>query len=288
MKNKKKSAVDVPSHLQNLPEDQPNTYYAVGQASDGQLFVRRIGSSTESERKLKSAFKAFKAEATAAYTNLFELREDGSVDQVFELSNPELQKLNQSAKQLVYEQFDAEYPRVAEALNKFVDVAVGDMMANSTLKLPEGLIPITEVEYGHFLKQDLTGREKDFLAGKFESMVGFGLQNGLTAMFPFSLGSYKYREARAISEIARRMNARFIFFTNEVWVRNPKTGQRTGQEGLNAMVVLPDGSVAAAAGAVYERKNDKLRVVHPIDLIGSANQHLFPAWSETVSAQQAA
>lgn len=211
---------------------------------------------------------------------------DTAMEEDFAAKNREYEKRIEAG-------FDQDFPEVAAYVQNFVDSAIKDIdeAKQAAPELKMGLDKIKEL-LSNFLKM-----QKDQLlkTGETNSLLGWGLpDSGAFVALDFNLTAAKYRVARAVSEIAGKVNAPYIVYVGEGWWREPKDLERTGDEVVMAYVILPDGSVTTSGQFSFRRIDCPLAIKEDIEIHQSKGQRLeqtlFPAWAyippenETVAA----
>ena len=194
-------------------------------------------------------------------------------------------------RNLIATQYRTEFPKESKYLDKFVKDVVANLSETSEIpsSVADGIINVNTSQGQKAITELLTTVLKTqednlFKTGKTEQMFGWILPNGVMTFVPGGLGTAKYPQARAISEVAEKANASHIIFVGETWIRD-KNNDRNGQEGLHAMVVLSNGDVLTSASSVYQRKPGRkpsFKVIQPVTTEKTKGeymkQYLFPAW----------
>jgi hypothetical protein len=213
---------------------------------------------------------------------------DGSTSSSFW---PRGQKL---ARQAAEDLYDRVWPDVAELSRQFVHDAVVTINSRDRVyrssrvqeAVASGAIDpwIQSSSMGDLLRKLLFEEEKEFLAtGELTQKIGFVTKYG-AAMLAVGAPYEKYRWGRAVSEVARKVNALQIIQITGGFLRDSETRERNGLEFLWGLAINPDASIEASARGVYEKKNGRYRVTQEIKVIDANRdeQYLIPAWREGV------
>jgi hypothetical protein len=189
------------------------------------------------------------------------------------------------AKEAALDLYDSVFPDVAEMAREFVEenveramrIAADDKLSN--LAVQEG----EQVSPDQFLPH-LLDLAKAGLAETGEAVQQIGwLVNNRIALFPFGMPPLeKYRYFRAVSEVARRINASAIVHISDAY-QLTADGERTGTEMVMVTWVNPDGTCSSTAAGYTRRKHPQLRrdiITFSLDAVGTEGmtQKLVPAW----------
>jgi hypothetical protein len=278
-----------PAPASPVPQDEQSYEVIVCAIVNDQLKIGREADDLDLKKFMEGA----------TYTNAFRVYSNGFITPKYSIkpksgveddATRQFQSGTRRFQKYLTEQFDTMYPETGEMAQKFVQIfteRVNGMKAATTDGLLDNAkdVVVTESEQFNeeFLNAILTGIEAEYLrTGTFQPLLGWGLTPDLVAMFEIGLQSWKYRHARAISEVAKNVGAKYLVFVNDGWVRDPKTGKRNGKDALTASIISPDATVLYSVSGTYLNKNGKIQVVEPIH--GSkvdhrTEQRLFPAWT---------
>ncbi len=253
---------------------------------DGELKTARI-----SEGIYAKEYKKLCEGAT--YKNIFRVYESGRISPCYSLNPKDAPNAEACAQAHQFENdtrkfqkhltehFDEMYPETAKKAREFVDI-----FTDKVTKMKDDLGEL-EDDGGWFSEKTLTPLlediEGDYLrTGQAKNFIGWGLRTDVVALFEIGLAEWKYRHARAVSEVAKNVGAKYLLTVSEAWERDLETGKRTGRDALCAQIISPDGIVLSCASGTYLRKGDKIEVVEPIKgekADHTTEQRLFPAWS---------
>ena len=194
------------------------------------------------------------------------------------------ERLNDEFKERIEaDYYDREFPEHAANANRLVQSALRNISAVSRVPVvvPEGAA--VNPEYlTHVIRDYLQEAKQQIAKGdQANGMVGLGIEDGLWIV-PIGLPEPRYRNARAISEVAAVINAPIIIQGGEVWIRDPKTLKRTGGEGVMVSVISPDGNVVASGSMTFHRnplKFDEPEVEITADSKEKPKQFMFPKWA---------
>lgn len=226
------------------------------------------------------------------YWNVFVLYEDGHAHNRMSFKdgiNPEYKAWCDATTQhfmtLVEAEYDKVFPHVAAQMKQHAEKWLHDISATTTVPVavPEGAT--INPEYWVSLIRNYMEKAKKQLieTGEAGGIFGWGIDEG-TFLCNSDLPTQKYRFARTISEIASVINAPFIVHGSEVWVHDPKTSKRTGDEGVCVNVILPDGTVGAQGYMQFRRIDCPLKVEETVVQVADKTkrdwkQFLFPQWA---------
>jgi hypothetical protein len=266
-----------------VPKDRQNYEVIVCAIVNGELKIAREAEDIDVEKFCEGA----------SYQNTFRVYEDGFItptysiepknlkDEAARVSAQQFDSNTRKFQKLLITKFDEMHPETAERAREFVDI-----FTEKVNVLRDEMNVVADMSDGaqfdeKCLVKVLEGIEAEYLStGSCHSMIGWGLRPDVVAMFEIGLQEWKHRHARAISEVAKNVGAKYLMVVNEAWVRDPNTGKRTGQDALTASIISPDGTVLYCAGGIYMRKRQKIQVVRPIEAEADhrTEQRLFPAW----------
>jgi len=278
-------------------DDMRYVQYGVLQ-KDGQDTIVRIGDPQNDgdsfEQNLKAFIELMKANPPAikngsrdVYGNVFELYEDGRAHNKVTTTNEELKAWHKDVtanfREIIESRYDHEFPEHAANMNDLVQKFVSEIRAkaNIPVQLPEGAVFNFEYFIDGIRRYLETAKQQIIETGEAKSVIGWGVEEGILT-YPIGFPKTKYRFGRAVAEVASIINAPFIITGGEGWVRN-KDGKRTGDEVLQADVILPDGSVAVFGYIEFRRIDCPLTFKDMV--VKQANggeyakkQFLFPNW----------
>ena len=139
--------------------------------------------------------------------------------------------------------------------------------------------------FGDMLRKALYREEKELLAnGRIKQKIGF-LTKGSAPMIEVIAPHEHHRWARALAEIAQKVNATKIIHITHGVTLDPQTGEDNGSEVLLGFVIKPDGTSEAAAFGLYEKLDGCLRIKKQIKILDNSSeeheafQPIIPAWA---------
>jgi hypothetical protein len=268
-----------PAPTQPVPQNQQSYKVTVCAIVNNEL--KTMGSDEDFDQE-----KFFEG---ATYKNTFRVYENGFITPSFRITpkdgvetaaTRQFDSDTRRFRKYLTEQFDQMYPETARMAKEFVSVFTGKVneLKNTATEVEPSGHQFDEAVLTHLLFQV----EEDYLRrGSAQDMIGWGLRSDIVAMFQIGLPTWKYRAARAVSEVAKNVGAKFLVIVNEAWVRDTETGKRNGKDALVASIISPDGTVLYSASGTYLNKNGKIQVVEPIHgakVDYRTEQRLFPAW----------
>jgi hypothetical protein len=284
----KRAAKKAREAVKEKYSDSPYVHYGALVNDDGEELLMRLGRPGVGDEKYAEQFTIFNAlceqNPQAKYFNMFRLYEHGKAIPEFGRENDaEYESKTVELLKRIESEYDKAFPEHAEFVQFFIE--------NVSKNVAEGAVRVAEaVEHETLTKEDMTGVLRGYIEeqrtriqtdGSSESLLAFGFGKAFVTVpvppgFP---GFPKYRMARAVTEIATRVNAEFLVYGNEVWMRDVKTNERTGEEAVIAQIILPNAKVAVSGGFAFSRIKGPL-TVNDVSVDGDHQQKqmLFGPW----------
>ena len=191
------------------------------------------------------------------------------------------------AKKAAIDMYDSVFPDVAEAARAFVEESVhlvNRFAADDTFRR-------LAVEAGKQIAADqvlpdlLDSAKADLVkTGEVEQRIGWMVNKGM-ALIPIGSPPFeKFRYFRAISEVARRVNAEAVVYVSDGYELS-SSGERTGVETLVIMWINRDGTCVSKGVSYTRRKHPQLKgdiITFSADLATApgSTQNLVPAWGD--------
>jgi hypothetical protein len=188
------------------------------------------------------------------------------------------------ATEAVLDLYDSVFPDVATKAHAFVEKNIKDVNHLAVMNVD----PILEAGVGkqlapdqllpHFLDQAKAELEE---TGEVVQRLGWFVNNRM-ALVPAAPPFEKYRFFRAVSEVARRVNADAVVQVSDCY-RVSCRGERTGEEILTVSWINPDGTCAIMASGYTRRKhpllsNDIITFSTDISAPSRSEQNLIAPW----------
>jgi hypothetical protein len=190
------------------------------------------------------------------------------------------------AKDAALNLYDQVFPEIATIANAFVEESIQNVQGlpieNIFARYAAG--EGKELAAGELLTNLLEMAKSELVkTGHVVQRIGWRVRDAL-ALFPIGGPPFeKYRYFRAVSEVARRVDADAVVYLSDGYIRGTD-GQRTGDEVLQSVWVNPDASSVTAAVAYRRRRHPQV----PQDIIeflpdifppdSKITQNLIPAW----------
>ena len=305
----KQIAVNINSTRKRKQEDVKPvhvSFLATRESADTPIVLHRLYRSDDNTEgpDVKPLLNKINLDIPGAYVNFVKLWETGDVETMYAVKfgkgtkkeKEQYERLRQesngAARTLVAQRYRTEFPERSKYLQDFVDSTVQELSKMAAWPLPDGASP--SLPNDRFLLGALQAQEEKFLkTGKGGAYFGWVLPNRLFALVELGFTEGKYSEAVAVSEIAEKVNASHILYIGDMWVRDAKTGERNGHEGVQGSLISSNGTVVSSGMGVYKRKQSKtstprFNVIEPVTISTErGKQYLFPAWKH-VPAQSIA
>ena len=179
--------------------------------------------------------------------------------------------------------YDEVYPDVAVAAGAFIEESIAFVrqfaaiharphLEAGKLLAPDELLP-------SILASAKTELER---TGEVVQRIGWRVQNVMASIALDTAPYEKYRYFRAVSEVARRVDADAVVYLSNAHHLGP-TGKRTGTEVLGVMWINPDGTCVSKCVSYTRRTNPQLKhdiiTFWPEDASAQiSTQNLVPSW----------
>ena len=290
---------------QNPHDEQRRIWFGVMQ-KHGQDTIVCIGDpESEGDSFKKNASEFFSlAEATVppvaegGYSNTFRLYEDGRACAEMGVKDDAPFKAwfddvtDYFKEHLEAHHYDQNFPEHAADMKSLAEKFVREISAKSTtpVQMPEGAA-INPEYLTKTIREYLENAKTQIIeGGETEGYIGWGTEDGI---FLYNRGVIhpKYRFGRAVAEAAAIVNAPFIVYGGEGWMRDPKTFKRTGDEMVSMSVIAPDATVIADGWIKFRRIDCPLKFGDLSVQVFDGKRHkqfLFPKWAHFATPTTAA
>ena len=181
--------------------------------------------------------------------------------------------------------YDEVYPDAALAAEAFIEESIATVRQFAAIPAR----PHLEGEMGKLLAPDellpsILASAKTELGrtGKVVQRIGWRVPNAMASIAIGTAPYEKYRYFRAVSEVARRVDADAVVYLSNAHQLGP-TGKRTGTEVLGVMWINPDGTCVSKCVSYTRRTNPQLKhdiiTFWPEDAsVQILTQNLVPPW----------